>query len=141
VIARLPTVPMPVWLALAVLACGPPFSGFRDGSPAENLPAHISPFEGSLEGGLRPALHPSGRRFHYLDGLVGDVYEFDLDAGVSRPLTSDFEHLGFTRAHYLANGDLLLCGPSEARPDDPLGSSGPVSSTTSDDSGLRQAGI
>jgi len=111
--------PLLGWLAAAVLACGAPPSGFRDGSPAENLPAHISRFEGSVEGGFRPAWHPSGRRFLYLDGLVGDVYEFDLDTGVSRPLTDHFEHPGFTRAHYLANGDLLLCGPSEVRPDDP----------------------
>jgi len=46
VIARLPALPTLVGLAAAVLACGAPPSGFRDGSPAEHLPAHItaSPF-------------------------------------------------------------------------------------------------
>lgn len=111
----------PKWILLlvAMIACNAPPSGFRDGSPADQLPPHITPFAGSLEGGLRPAWHPSGRRFLYLNGIVGDLFEFDIDTGTSRPLTDHFDHFGFTRAHYLANGDVLLCGPAEARPDDP----------------------
>ncbi|MCA9504756.1 MAG: hypothetical protein R3F16_13855 [Myxococcota bacterium] len=112
---------MAVGLAASLLACGAPPAEFRDGSPADALPAHITRFEGIETGGLRPAWHPSGRRLLHLDALVGDVYEYDLDTGISRPLTRHFEHSGFTRAHYLANGDVLLCGPSEVRPDDPDG--------------------
>ncbi len=108
-----------LWLAAALTACGAPPSGFRNGSPVDQLPPHISPFVTSIEGGLRPAWHESGRRFLYLDDLVGDVFEFDMETGTSRPLTAHFAHWGFTRAHYLANGDLLLCGPAEFDPDDP----------------------
>jgi hypothetical protein len=42
---------------------------------------------------------------------VGNVHELSLESGESRSLTAHFEHRGFTRARYLANGDLLLCGP------------------------------
>ncbi|MEZ4334472.1 MAG: hypothetical protein R3F35_22180 [Myxococcota bacterium] len=82
------------------------------------LPEYIRPLEG-VGAAVRPAWSADGGRFLYLDALVGDVYEFDLATQVARPLTRHFAHHGFTRAHYLANGDLLLCGPSRADPDDP----------------------
>ena len=50
----------------------------------------------------------------FLDELVGDVFEIELATRAVRPLTSHFAHGGFTRARYLANGDVLLCGPREA---------------------------
>ena len=53
---------------------------------------------------------------------MGNVHELELETSESRALTAHFEHDGFTRARYLANGDLLLCGPgggsSEAEVDD-----------------------
>ncbi len=42
---------------------------------------------------------------------MGDVFEIDLETRAVRPLTTHFDHSGFTRARYLANGDVLLCGP------------------------------
>jgi hypothetical protein len=82
--------------------------GFRTGSPADHLPQWISPL---LASGVRPDWSADGTQLVYLDGLMGDVYEFDLETGESRNLTSHFEHHGFARARYLSSGDLLLCGP------------------------------
>lgn len=75
----------------------------------DDLPAWITPL---ISPGLRPDWSPDGSRLVYLDALVGDVYEFDLQSGMHRPLTQHFDHEGFTRARYLSNGDLLLCGPA-----------------------------
>jgi len=104
--------------ATLLSACGAPEAGFREGSPLDALPDSITPLA-ELGAVVRPAWSADGRRFLYLDALVGDVFEFDLESRSSRPLTKHFAHHGFTRAHYLANGDLLLCGPASVDPDDP----------------------
>jgi dipeptidyl aminopeptidase/acylaminoacyl peptidase len=102
-------------LASGLLACTrAPEVGSRNGSPLDDLPAWISPL---LPSGLRPDWSPDGSRLAYLDALVGDVYELELETGGSRSLTGRFPHRGFTRARYLASGDLLLCGPGEASAD------------------------
>jgi hypothetical protein len=85
--------------------------GSLPGSPADHLPPHISQL---LPAGLRPDWSPDGRRLVFLDALVGDVFEIDLETRAVRPLTRHFDHAGFTRARHLANGDLLLCGPRGA---------------------------
>ena len=82
--------------------------GVRSGSPADDLPPWISPL---LASGLRPDWSPDGAHLVYLDALVGNVHELELETAESRVVTGHFEHNGFTRARYLANGDLLLCGP------------------------------
>jgi hypothetical protein len=83
--------------------------GVRSGSPADDLPPWISPL---LASGLRPDWSADGSHLVYLDALVGNVHELELDTAESRNLTGHFEHNGFTRARYLANGDLLVCGPA-----------------------------
>jgi hypothetical protein len=103
---------------VVLVGCGAPEASFRDGSPRDALPEYITPFE-DLGAVVRPAWSSDGKRFLYLDALVGDVFERGVETGVSRPLTKHFAHHGFTRAHYLANGDLLLCGPSNVDPADP----------------------
>jgi len=108
---------MGLLVALAA-GCGAPETGFREGSPRDALPDWIATFD-ELGAVVRPAWSADGRRFLYLDALVGDVFEFDLATRTSRPRTRHFPHHGFTRAHYLANGDLLLCGPANPAPDDP----------------------
>jgi hypothetical protein len=85
-----------------------PSLGTRAGSPADDLPPWITLV---LPSGLRPDWSADRTHLVYLDALVGNVFELALATGESRPLTAHFDHEGFTRARYLANGDLLLCGP------------------------------
>ncbi len=97
------------FLMAAVGGCGSSEQGAAlSGSPANSLPSHIVQL---LEAGLRPDWSGDGRRLLFLDELVGDVFEIDIATRTVRPLTSHFDHSGFTRARYLANGDILLCGP------------------------------
>ncbi len=84
----------------------------------DELPIWISPL---LPSGVRPDWSGDGNHLLYLDALVGDVYELELATGERRILTRHFEHRGFTRARYLANGDLLLCGPVRAVEDEAEG--------------------
>jgi hypothetical protein len=107
-----------LWLlvCLALPACNQNNdTGFRDGSPLDDLPPWITPL---LENGLRPEWSADGSRLLYLDALVGNVHELELATGDSKLLTGHFEHHGFTRARYLQNGDLLLCGPTRTADDD-----------------------
>jgi Tol biopolymer transport system component len=80
------------------------------GSPLDDLPPHITLVS---DFGLRPDWSPEGDKLLYMDKApLGDAWELDLESGESRPITDHFEHMGLTRAHYLANGDVLLCGPT-----------------------------
>jgi hypothetical protein len=102
-------------LASSLFGCGDASEiGFRSGRPTDDLPAWIRPL---LAAGLRPDWSPDGSRLVYLDALLGDVHELDLASGKSTSLTAHFDHPGFTRARYLASGDLLLCGPGRASAD------------------------
>ena len=81
------------------------------GSPVDELPAHIVQLTMS---GMRPDWSTDGSRLLFLDALVGDVFELELESGRVRPLTAHYSHSGYSRARYLANGDVLLCGPEAA---------------------------
>lgn len=97
-------------LCLNLVACNrTEGTGFRDGSPIDDLPVWITPL---LDSGFRPDWSADGSHLIYLDALVGDVYELELSTGTSKGLTKQFKHHGFTRARYLSSGDLLLCGPA-----------------------------
>jgi len=96
-------------------ACVPPYSdpevGTLEGSPLDNLPPHIElivPF------GMRPDWSRDGKTIVFLDGANdGNVWTVDVATGMTRNLTGNFtNHQGFLRAHFLRNGDLLLCGPT-----------------------------
>jgi hypothetical protein len=104
--------------SVSLAACDPGGAGTREGSPRDHLPDYINEIS-ELGTVLRPAFSADGSRFLYLDDLVGNVHEYDVASRTSRPLTNHFEHLGFTRAQYLANGDILLCGPASVAADDP----------------------
>lgn len=103
-------------LALLLISCnGQGEAGLGKGSPLDELPPWITLL---LESGVRPDWAADSNRLVYLDALVGNVFELNLDTGASRNLTAHFEHNGFTRARYLSSGDLLLCGPAAAAPGD-----------------------
>jgi hypothetical protein len=84
--------------------------GSLDGSPTDNLPSYIKLVSGF---GERPNWSHDGRSILFLDKPMGEVYELELATGIIRPKTRHFNHFGFTRAKYLANGDILLSGPNE----------------------------
>ncbi|MDP9141711.1 MAG: hypothetical protein M3O62_13065, partial [Pseudomonadota bacterium] len=90
-----------------------PLKGTLPGSPMDALPAHITKL---TERGQRAAWSPDGKRMLYLDATIGDVVEIDLATNTQREITAPFQNAGFLRAHYLSNGDLLLCGPEERDP-------------------------
>ncbi|HVT72058.1 MAG TPA: hypothetical protein VHD61_02905 [Lacunisphaera sp.] len=83
------------------------------GSPAEHLPPHIRQLTSF---GERPDWSPDGKRVLFLTKTFGDAMEIDLASGAIRNLTAFYPHHGYTRALYLANGDILLSGPVEFDP-------------------------
>jgi hypothetical protein len=87
-----------------------PEKGTRDGSPLDDLPPHITLV---ADFGMRPDWSPDGTALLYLDRApLGDVWQIDVETRATRKLTGHFPHRGFTRAQYLKNGDVLLCGPT-----------------------------
>jgi hypothetical protein len=60
--------------------------------------------------GERPDWSHDGRRIVFVEKTVGDVFEVDLATRELTPLTHHYHHEGYTRALYLANGDILLSG-------------------------------
>ena len=83
----------------------------RDGHPAEHLPPYIKQVCGF---GERPEWTHDGERILFVEKPMGEVYELDLKSGLIHPKTRHFAHYGFTRANYLANGDILLAGANES---------------------------
>lgn len=79
------------------------------GSPADHLPPHIRQL---TDYGERADFSPDGRHLLFLSKQFGDVMELEIATGKVRCLSQHFLHHGFNRALYLANGDLLLTGPS-----------------------------
>ncbi|MEZ5278097.1 MAG: hypothetical protein R3F07_17070 [Opitutaceae bacterium] len=71
------------------------------------LPTFITPV---TTFGQRPDWAHDGRRIVFLEKTSGDVYEVDIATRELTPLTHDYPHEGYTRALYLANGDILLSG-------------------------------
>ena len=69
--------------------------------------------------GERPDWSPDGKRLLFLEKMYGDVFELELATGVIRPLTHHYFHNGYTRALYLANGDILLSGSKTFNPETP----------------------
>jgi Tol biopolymer transport system component len=85
-------------------------------SPDQELPPHISRL---ILFGERADWSPDGKRLLFLSKTFGDVFEIDLKTKALRLLTGHYPHYGYTRALYLANGDILLSGPEAFDPRDP----------------------
>jgi hypothetical protein len=85
-------------------------------SPDQDLPPHITRL--TLFGERADFSH-DGKRVLFLEKTFGDAYELDLATRALRLLTGHYKHVGYTRALYLANGDILLSGPERFDPKDP----------------------
>ena len=85
-------------------------------SPDRELPEHISRL---TLFGERADFSKDGKKIMFLEKTFGDAYEIDLETKAIRLLTGHYKHLGYTRALYLANGDILLSGPEKFDPKNP----------------------
>lgn len=83
------------------------FAQQREGSPADNLPRYIRRI---THFGERADWSHDGRKVLFIEKTYGDAYEVEIETGQIRLITGHFYHGGFTRALYLANGDVLLSG-------------------------------
>jgi hypothetical protein len=101
-----------LWLSLVfvMVSCPAPAAQTPAASgtnPAETLPPHITRLTWF---GERADFSLDGQRVLFVEKTYGDAYEVELATRIIRPVTHHFYHGGFTRALYLANGDILLSG-------------------------------
>lgn len=82
-------------------------------NPADNLPPHIKRLTWF---GERADWSHDGKRILFVEKTFGDVFEVEVATGIIRPVTHHYPHHGYTRALYLANGDILLSGPQKFDP-------------------------
>ena len=83
-------------------------AGLINAHPADHLPSYIKLAVGF---GERPDWSHDSKYILFVDKPMGEVYELEVATGIIHPKTRHFNHYGFTRAMYLANGDILLSGP------------------------------
>lgn len=81
--------------------------------PVDHLPPYIKRVTWF---GERADWSHDGKRILFLSKTFGDAMELELATGRIRNLTADYPHLGYTRALYLSNGDILLSGPENFDP-------------------------
>jgi Tol biopolymer transport system component len=101
-----------VWTTDSATAAGPQAGE----SPADHLPAHIKHVTAF---GERADWSHDGKKILFLSKTFGDAMELDLATKTIRNLTAHYPHHGYTRALYLANGDILLSGPESFDPKKP----------------------
>lgn len=95
---------------LAISAFAQPKAGE---SPADHLPPHIVHLTSF---GERADWSADGKKILFLSKTFGDALEIDVATREIRNLTAYYPHHGYTRALYLANGDVLLSGPETFDP-------------------------
>jgi len=88
-------------------------------SPLDELPPYIKRV---THFGQRADFSHDGKRILFIEKTFGDVYEVEIATGKIRPMTHHYYHEGYTRALYLANGDILLSGARKFDVDDPRAS-------------------
>ena len=86
-------------------------------SPLDELPAHIMRL---TYFGQRADFSHYGKHILFIEKTFGDVYEVDLETNVIRAMTHRYYHEGYTRALYLANGDILLSGARKFDAENPI---------------------
>ncbi len=99
---------LPLVAVLAVLTAGAGAQPKAGDNPADHLPAHITHLTAF---GERADWSADGRKILFLSKTFGDAMEVDVATREIRNLTAHYPHHGYTRALYLANGDILLSGP------------------------------
>ncbi|UCG56292.1 MAG: hypothetical protein JSU70_15660 [Phycisphaerales bacterium] len=88
-------------------------------SPLDELPPHIKRV---TYFGQRADWSHDGKRILFIEKTFGDVYELELKTNIIRPMTHRYYHEGYTRALYLANGDILLSGARQFDANNPTAS-------------------
>jgi len=88
-------------------------------SPLDDLPPYIKQV---THFGQRADWSHDGKRILFIEKTFGDVYELELETGIIRPMTHHYFHEGYTRALYLANGDILLSGARQFDANNPWAS-------------------
>ncbi len=88
----------------------------EDAGPADKLPPWITRLTWF---GERADWSHDGKTILFLEKTYGDVFEVDVATKTIRPVTHHYPHLGYTRALYLSNGDILLSGPEAFDPKNP----------------------
>jgi hypothetical protein len=79
----------------------------KDGTPVDNLPSYVKRL---TQFGERADFSHDGTKILFVEKTYGDVYEVEIATGKIFLRTNHFYHGGFTRALYLANGDIILSG-------------------------------
>jgi hypothetical protein len=88
--------------------------------PGDNPEEHLAPgMTRVTHFGERADWSHDGHKILFLEKTYGDVFEVDLATKIIRPITHHYYHLGYTRALYLQNGDILLSGPEAFDPKNP----------------------
>ena len=119
-----PILPSVLWTFVAIAAAGgvQAESPAKQGkSPVDELPPHIRRVSWF---GERADWSRDGKRILFLSKTFGDAFEVELATGIIRPVTTHYFHSGYTRALYLANGDVLLSGARKFDPQKPWASRG-----------------
>jgi len=88
-------------------------------SPLDDPPPYIKRV---TQFGQRADFSHDGKRLLFIEKTFGDVYEVELATGIIRPMTHRYYHEGYTRALYLANGDILLSGARKFDAENPTAS-------------------
>jgi hypothetical protein len=101
--------------AFIMILCTPLHAQEKD-SPLENLPPWMTRL---THFGQRADWSHDLKRILFIEKTFGDVYEIGLKTKIIRPLTHHYFHEGYTRALYLANGDILLSGARQFNAEDP----------------------
>jgi len=95
-------------IPLAIVLFGSITLAQDKGSPADHLPAHITRL---TMFGERADFSHDGKRILFLEKTFGQVFEIEIATKTLHPVTHHYQNGGYTRAMYLANGDILLSGP------------------------------
>ena len=94
-------------LVISIMLISSVIAQQKEGDPSENLPPSVKRI---TQFGERADFSHDGKKILFVEKTYGDVYEVEIATGKIFLRTNHFYHGGFTRALYLANGDIILSG-------------------------------